>query len=71
MRVAGASRGGVPVTTFAESERELIVRALQNNSGNKVRTAEQLKISRKKLYARITKYRLSLAEPHSNRRVAR
>jgi len=71
VRVAGASRGGVPVTTFAESERELIVRALQNNSGNKVRTAEQLKISRKKLYARITKYRLSLAEPHSNRRVAR
>ena len=58
VRVAGASRAGVPVTTFAESERELIVRALQNNSGNKVRTAEQLKISRKKLYAKITKYGL-------------
>ena len=61
VRVAGASRAAVPVTTFAESERELIVRALQNNSGNKVRAAEQLKISRKKLYAKITKYGLSPA----------
>jgi two-component system response regulator AtoC len=59
--VAGAGRPEGSVATFAETERELIARALQDNSGNKVRAAEQLKISRKKLYAKITKYGLSPA----------
>ena len=59
--VAGASRPEGSVATFAETERELIERALHNNGGNKVRTAEQLKISRKKLYAKITKYGLCTA----------
>jgi transcriptional regulator with PAS, ATPase and Fis domain len=45
-------------TTFAETERALIVRALQNNNGNKVHAAAELKISRKKLYAKIAKYRI-------------
>ena len=52
-------RGAHPPATFAENEREIIARALQNNRGNKVRTADQLKISRKKLYAKITKNGLS------------
>jgi transcriptional regulator with PAS, ATPase and Fis domain len=56
---AGALCANAPVATFAETEREIIARALQNNSGNKVRAAEQLKISRKKLYAKIAKYGLS------------
>jgi two-component system response regulator HydG len=47
------------VTTFAEAERDVIARALQSSGGNKVRAAEQLKISRKKLYAGIAKYCLS------------
>jgi two-component system response regulator HydG len=42
--------------TFAETERVLIARALQNNNGNKVQAAAELKISRKKLYAKIAKY---------------
>jgi DNA-binding NtrC family response regulator len=47
-----------PFATFAETERALIARALKNNNGNKVHTAAELKISRKKLYAKIAKYAL-------------
>jgi two-component system response regulator HydG len=50
-----------PLGTYAETERALIVRALQDSGGNKVRAAQQLKISRKKLYAKIAKYGLSPA----------
>ena len=44
--------------TFAEVERNLILRALEANEWNKTRAAETLRISRKKLYAKINKYQL-------------
>ncbi len=47
-----------PVPTFAEVERDLIRRALENTAGNKVQAAKLLRISRKKLYAKIEKYGL-------------
>ena len=53
-----ADSASAPVATFAETERALITRALQNNNGNKVHAAAELKISRKKLYAKIAKYGL-------------
>ena len=48
----------LPIGTFAEAERELIARALKNTQGNKVQAAALLRISRKKLYAKIEKYGL-------------
>ena len=39
-------------------ERELVDRALTATSGNKVQAAKLLRISRKKLYAKIAKYEL-------------
>jgi len=48
----------LPIGTFAEAERELIARALKSTDGNKVRAAALLRISRKKLYAKIEKYGL-------------
>jgi DNA-binding NtrC family response regulator len=42
--------------TFADSERIIIQRALESTGGNKVQAARLLKISRKKLYAKIAKY---------------
>jgi DNA-binding NtrC family response regulator len=50
------SFGGV--ATFADVERDLIKRALESTEGNKARAAKVLKISRKKLYAKIAKYSL-------------
>jgi transcriptional regulator with PAS, ATPase and Fis domain len=47
-----------PVGTFAEAERDLIKRALESTQGNKAQAAKLLKISRKKLYAKISKYKL-------------
>ena len=67
---AGAARGAdlraepvreftrVSSKTFEETERELIERALQMAGHNKTYAAELLKISRKKLYARLAKYGL-------------
>src|SRR5277367_3381633 len=46
------------IGTFAEAERELISRALKATGGNKVQAAALLRISRKKLYAKIEKYGL-------------
>jgi len=46
------------IGTFADSERVIIQRALESTGGNKVQAARLLKISRKKLYAKITKYAL-------------
>jgi two-component system response regulator PilR (NtrC family)/two-component system response regulator HydG len=46
------------IGTFAEAEREIIARALKNTDGNKVQAAALLRISRKKLYAKIEKYGL-------------
>jgi DNA-binding NtrC family response regulator len=45
--------------TFADVERDLILRALKACDWNKVHAASMLKISRKKLYAKISKYQLS------------
>jgi DNA-binding NtrC family response regulator len=47
-----------PVRTFADAERDLIHGALEATEGNKVHAAKLLKISRKKLYAKIAKYGL-------------
>jgi DNA-binding NtrC family response regulator len=46
------------IGTFADAERELIARALKATAGNKVQAAAMLRISRKKLYAKIEKYGL-------------
>jgi transcriptional regulator with PAS, ATPase and Fis domain len=48
------------VGSYAEFERDAIARALERTGGNKVQAARLLKISRKKLYARIERYGLSL-----------
>jgi transcriptional regulator with PAS, ATPase and Fis domain len=48
----------IPIGSFADSERTIIQRALKSTEGNKVQAAKLLKISRKKLYAKITKYGL-------------
>jgi two-component system response regulator HydG len=45
-------------TTFAEVERDLISRALESTDHNKSAAAKLLGISRKKLYAKISKYAL-------------
>jgi transcriptional regulator with PAS, ATPase and Fis domain len=55
---SGSSSLPPSVPTFAEAERNLIARALETTGGNKLRTAKLLGISRKKLYAKIAKYRL-------------
>jgi DNA-binding NtrC family response regulator len=46
------------IGSFADAERELIARALRSTEGNKVHAAAILRISRKKLYAKIEKYGL-------------
>jgi transcriptional regulator with PAS, ATPase and Fis domain len=46
------------VGSFADTERDLIRRALESTGGNKVAAARLLRISRKKLYAKIAKYGL-------------
>jgi transcriptional regulator with PAS, ATPase and Fis domain len=48
----------LPIGSFAEAERDLIARALKSTEGNKVAAAALLRISRKKLYAKIEKYGL-------------
>jgi transcriptional regulator with PAS, ATPase and Fis domain len=48
----------VPIGSFAEAEKDLIARALESTGGNKVAAAALLRISRKKLYAKIAKYHL-------------
>jgi DNA-binding NtrC family response regulator len=59
-RAAERARTGKrnPVGTFADAERDLIRRALESTDGNKVQAVNMLKISRKKLYAKIEKYGL-------------
>ena len=46
----------LPSDSFAEAEREIIARALKSTNGNKVAAAALLRISRKKLYAKIEMY---------------
>jgi transcriptional regulator with PAS, ATPase and Fis domain len=54
----GGNAPNVAVGTFAEAERDIIARALEMAGGNKVHAARTLKISRKRLYAKIEKYGL-------------
>jgi DNA-binding NtrC family response regulator len=54
--VTEEDRLALAVGSFAEAERDLIARALQSTDGNKVAAAALLRISRKKLYAKIAKY---------------
>jgi len=44
--------------TFADAERDVIARALETTGGNKLAASKLLRISRKKLYAKIAKYGL-------------
>ncbi|MGA7869428.1 MAG: sigma-54 dependent transcriptional regulator [Candidatus Binatus sp.] len=46
----------IPVGSFADAEQDLIRGALEATEGNKLQAAKLLKISRKKLYAKIAKY---------------
>ena len=50
---AGRSSG-----TFVDAERDVIARALETTRGNKLAASKLLRISRKKLYAKIAKYGL-------------
>ncbi len=56
--LASAPEHGLPLPTYQESERNLIERALEATRGNKLRAAQQLGISRKKLYAKLARYGL-------------
>jgi transcriptional regulator with PAS, ATPase and Fis domain len=56
--IGAPAAGNVAVGTFAEAERDIIARALEMAGGNKVHAARTLKISRKRLYAKIDKYGL-------------
>jgi DNA-binding NtrC family response regulator len=82
--VANARRGGhlpsyggcareedsrFPVGTYAETERELIARALWSTDGNKVHAATRLQTSRKKLHVKIEKYRFQQFEVRSEREI--
>jgi transcriptional regulator with PAS, ATPase and Fis domain len=59
-RITGVSlQPSGPVSSFADTERDLIRRALESTNGNKYQAAKLLGISRKKLYAKIAKYGLS------------
>jgi transcriptional regulator with PAS, ATPase and Fis domain len=56
--VSAQQAASVALGTFAEAERDIIARALEMAGGNKVHAARTLKISRKRLYAKIEKYGL-------------
>jgi transcriptional regulator with PAS, ATPase and Fis domain len=49
----------MPIGSFADAERDIIARALDMASGNKVHAAKTLRISRKRLYAKIERYGLT------------
>lgn len=51
-------RDGESAPTYAEMERVLIRQTLEAARGNKLRAAQQLRISRKKLYAKIKRFGL-------------
>jgi transcriptional regulator with PAS, ATPase and Fis domain len=54
----GMNAGGQSLGTFADAERDVIARALETTGGNKLAASKLLRISRKKLYAKIAKYGL-------------
>ncbi|HVA39406.1 MAG TPA: sigma-54 dependent transcriptional regulator [Candidatus Binataceae bacterium] len=68
--VANTAAQPGPLGSFAEFERELIMKALECTGGNKVQAARMLKISRKKLYSRIDRYRLMVRDA-SQKKTAR
>ncbi len=57
---AGESSGAAPLPplekTLQETERRLILRALELAEGNKSRAAEMLKVSRKRIYRKLEEY---------------
>ncbi|MGI5861145.1 MAG: sigma-54-dependent transcriptional regulator [Myxococcales bacterium] len=56
----------IPVgTRIKEVEREMIMRTLEANGGNKNRTAKQLGISRRSLYNKLERYRIGAPEAQS------
>ena len=55
---------------LAETERDVISRALESTQGNKCRAAKLLGISRKMLYARIAKHRLASSRYPKKRKPA-
>lgn len=57
--LASASSDSSSVPSFTEVERDLVMRALQMTNGNRSRAAKLLKISRKRLYAKMSKYGVS------------
>jgi two-component system, NtrC family, response regulator AtoC len=60
-RTAAQPRGSLaerPLPSFAETESDLIRRALESTGGNKLQAASLLGISRKKLYAKIKQHGL-------------
>ncbi len=57
-RASKPQPGSLPIGSFAEAERDLIARALDSCDWNKMAAAKLLRISRKKLYAKIEKYGL-------------
>jgi DNA-binding NtrC family response regulator len=53
----------IPIgTRIKEVEREMIMRTLDANGGNKNRTAKQLGISRRSLYNKLERYRIGLGD---------
>lgn len=64
---SGVEAARCQLPSFAEAERELLRRALDATAGNKSSAARILKISRKKLYAKLSKYGLDAdGEAHQN-----
>ena len=58
-RCPDVARGATgPLLTLAESERQLIVSALEKSGGNKNEAARLLGIDRQRLYRKIEKYHL-------------
>jgi transcriptional regulator with PAS, ATPase and Fis domain len=53
-----ASAADSATLSFIDTERDLIRRALASTGGNKLRAAKLLGVSRKRLYARLRRYRL-------------
>ncbi len=58
-RLAPPQTDAVATTDLKEVERDMIVRALAESKGNKVKAAARLGLSRTQLYVRLRRYQLS------------